>query len=68
MMGAGPPLITKARVADPEPPALVAPSVTVDVLAEDTVPEITPVLLLRVKPVGNPVAVKLVGPLLATIV
>jgi hypothetical protein len=43
-------------VALPVPPLLVALTVTVEVAAAVGVPEINPVVLLTVNPVGNPVA------------
>jgi hypothetical protein len=44
------------RVALPVPPLLVALNVTVDVAAAVGVPEINPVLVLIIRPAGNPVA------------
>jgi hypothetical protein len=58
----------KTKVAEPVPFALVALSVTLEVPAAVGVPEITPVVVLTESPAGNPVAVKLVGLLLAVIV
>ena len=58
----------KANVADPVPVALVALNVTLDVPVAVGVPETTPVAVLTESPLGNPVAVKLVGLLLAVIV
>jgi hypothetical protein len=46
----------RARLFVPEPPALVALRVTVEVAAAVGVPEITPLVALTVKPAGNPVA------------
>ena len=60
--------IVRAKVAEPVPPALVALSVTLEVPAAAGVPEITPVVVLMESPAGNPVALKLVGLLLAVIV
>ena len=60
-------LIVKVRVAVPVPPLLVALSVTVDVPAVVGVPEIKPVPVLTRRLAGNPVALKLVGLLLAVI-
>jgi len=54
-------------VADPVPPALVALIVTVEVAAAVGVPVIWPVVVLTLKPAGSPVALKLVGLLLAAI-
>jgi hypothetical protein len=58
----------KVSVALPVPPALVALIVTVYVPAVVGVPEISPVVVFTVKPAGSPVALKLVGLLLAVIV
>jgi hypothetical protein len=63
--GAG--LMVKVNVALPVPPALLALIVTVYVPAVVGVPEITPVLVFTLKPTGNPVALKLVGLLVAVI-
>jgi len=49
------------------PPALVALRVTVYVPAVVGVPEINPVLVFTVSPPGSPVALKLVGLLIAII-
>jgi hypothetical protein len=49
-------LIVKVSVWLPVPPALVALIVTVYVPAVVGVPEINPVLVLTLKPAGNPVA------------
>ena len=48
--------MVSVRVALPVPPALVAPSVTVEVPAAVGVPEISPVAVLTDKPAGKPVA------------
>ena len=61
-------LIVKDNVADPFPAALVALNATLDVPAAVGVPEMTPVAVLTESPAGNPVALKLVGLLLAVIV
>jgi hypothetical protein len=65
-------LIVKVSVALPVPPALVALMVTLYGLPASVpiagVPEIKPVVVFTVKPDGNPVALKLVGLLLAVIV
>jgi len=61
-------LIVKVNVWLPVPPALVALIVTVYVPAVVGVPEINPVLVFTVKPAGSPVALKLVGLLVAVIV
>ena len=60
-------LIVKVSVALPVPPELVALIVTVYVPAVVAVPEINPVLVLTVNPAGSPVALKLVGLLVAVI-
>ena len=60
--------IVKANVAEPVPAALVAFNVTLDVPDAEGVPEMTPVVVLTESPAGNPVALKLVGLLLAVIV
>ena len=57
----------KVSVALPVPPALVALMVTVYVPAVVGVPEINPVLVFTVSPPGRPVALKLVGLLVAVI-
>ena len=49
-------LIVKVSVALPVPPALVALIVTLYVPAVVGVPEITPVLVFTLKPVGRPAA------------
>ena len=59
--------MVKVSVALPVPPALVALIVTVYVPAVVGVPEINPVLVSTVKPAGSPVALKLVGLLVAVI-
>jgi len=66
MTGAGG-LMVKVSVALPVPPALVALIVTVYVPAVVGVPEINPVLVSTVKPAASPVALKLVGLLVAVI-
>ena len=60
-------LIVKVSVALPVPPALVALIVTPYVPAVVGVPEITPVVVFTVNPPGSPVALKLVGLLVAVI-
>ena len=60
-------LIVKVSVALPVPPALVALIVTLYVPAVVGVPEITPVVVFTVNPPGSPVALKLVGLLVAVI-
>jgi hypothetical protein len=67
MTGAGG-LMVKVSVALPVPPALVALMVTLYVPAVVGVPEINPVLVFTVNPAGSPVALKLVGLLVAVIV
>jgi hypothetical protein len=59
--------MVKVKVALPVPPALVALIVTLYVPAVVGVPEIAPVLVFTLKPAGNPVALKLVGLLVAVI-
>jgi len=61
-------LIVMTRVALPVPPALVALMVTLYVPAVVGVPEISPVIVFTANPAGSPVALKLVGLLLAAIV
>lgn len=51
----------------PVPAEFVAEIVTVDVPADEGVPEINPVEVLTVNPAGNPAAPKDVGLLLAVI-
>ena len=65
---AGSVLIVKVKVAEPVPPALVALMVTLLMPPDAGVPEITPLLVLMASPAGKPVALKLVGLLLAGIV
>ena len=60
--------MVKANVAEPVPFAFVALNVTLDVPAAVGVPEMTPVVVLTESPAGSPVALKLVGLLLAVIV
>ena len=50
-------LIVSVSVPVPVPPALVAPSATLEVPAVVVVPEIRPVTVFADKPVGKPVAV-----------
>jgi hypothetical protein len=54
-------LIVNVSVSVPVPPALVALKVTLVVAAVVGVPEIRPVVVLTVRPAGNPVALKEVG-------
>ena len=62
-------VITRVAVAVLQEPApLLAVMVTLVVPAVVGVPEITPVLVLTVRPAGNGLAVKLVGLLVAVIV
>ena len=49
-------MMVRVSVALPVPPALVALMVTLYVPAVVGVPEISPVLVLTVKPAGGPVA------------
>ena len=67
VMTGGGGLIVNVKVALPVPLLLVALMVTLYVPAVVGVPEINPVLVLTVKPEGNPVALKLVGLLVAVI-
>jgi hypothetical protein len=60
--------MVNVSVALPVPPALVALMVTLYVPAVVGVPEIDPVAGFTVKPEGSPVALKLVGLLVAVIV
>ena len=55
------------KVAVPDPAALVAPIVTLVVPVAVGVPVIRPVVVLTDSPAGSPVALKLVGVLLAAI-
>ena len=57
--------MVNTSVADPLPPALLALMVTELVPVADGVPEITPVEVLTLNPVGSPVALKLVELLVA---
>ena len=59
--------MVKVSVALPVPPELVALMVTLYVPAVVGVPEINPVLVFTLKPAGSPVALKLVGLLVAAI-
>ena len=59
--------IVRTKVAVPVPAAFVALIVVFVVPAAVGVPEMRPLLVLTLKPDGNPVALKLVGPLLAAI-
>jgi len=62
-------VITKVALAVLQGVApLLAVMVTLDVPAVVGVPEITPVLVLTVSPAGRPIALKLVGLLVAVIV
>ena len=67
MTGGGGLLIVKVSVALPVPPALVALMVTLYVPAVVGVPEIKPELVFTDRPAGSPVALKLVGLLVAVI-
>ena len=60
-------LIVKVNVVVPVPPELVALIVTVYVPAVVGVPEIKPELVFTDRPAGSPVALKLVGLLVAVI-
>lgn len=61
-------MIVTVKVANPVPPALVALIVTLYVPVVVGVPEINPVVGSTVRPGGKPVALKLVGLLVAVIV
>lgn len=63
-------LRTKFKFVLPVPDALVAliTAVTVDEPVAEGVPEITPVVVLMLRPAGRPVALKLIGVFVATIV
>ena len=58
----------KVRVAWPVPPALLAPSVTLETPFVVGVPEINPELVAIPNPGGSPDALKLVGEALAAMV
>ena len=60
-------LIVRVRVAVPVPPALEALKVILELPAEVGVPEMRPVTVSTDNPVGSPVALKLVGLLVAVI-
>jgi hypothetical protein len=60
-------LTVRLSVADPVPPALVALIVTLEVPAAVGVPEINPLDVFTDSPAGSPLALKLVGVLLAVI-
>jgi hypothetical protein len=60
--------MVRANVAEPVPAALVALIVTLKLPAAVGVPEMTPVVVLTDSPAGKPVALKLVGLLLAVMV
>jgi hypothetical protein len=60
-------LIVRLSVADPVPPALFALIVTLEVPAALGVPEINPLDVFTDSPAGSPLALKLVGVLLAVI-
>ena len=60
-------LIVIVRVLVPVPPAFVALKETELLPSAVGVPEITPVPVFTLRPVGSPVALKLVGVLLAAI-
>ena len=60
-------LIVSESVRFPVPPEFVAPKVTVEIAAVVGVPEMRPEPVFTVKPAGNPLALKLVGLLVAVI-
>ena len=55
------------KLDEPAPPAFDADRFTVKLPADVGVPEIRPVVALRLNPVGRPVALKLVALLLTVI-
>ena len=57
--------MVSTKVAEPEPPALVAKRVGENVPVTVGVPEMTPVAVFTLNPVGSEVALKLVGLLVA---
>ena len=59
--------MVSVSVAVPVPPAFVALSVTDEVPVAVGVPEIRPLVVFTVRPAGSPVALKLVGELVAVI-
>ncbi len=61
-------LMVNVTVKRPVPVASVAPTVAVNVPKAVGVPVIAPVVVLIINPAGKPVAVKLVGELLAATV
>ena len=61
-------MMVRVRVAVPVPVTLVAPRVTLEVPAAVGMPLIAPVEGLTERPAGRPVALKLVGELVAVIV
>ena len=63
--GAGKTVMVK--VALPVPPTLIALMVAATVPVDKGAPEISPVVALKLRPLGNPVALKLVGVLLPVI-
>ena len=65
--GAGGAARTSERVPETVPPIFVAPMATENVPVAAGVPEISPVDELTANPDGSPVALKLVGALLALI-
>ena len=65
--GVGGLIVRVSVTVGPVPPLLVALSVTLEVPVRVGVPEIRPVPVLMVSPAGSPVALKLVGLLLAVI-
>jgi hypothetical protein len=67
MVRGGGGLITRTNVAVPVPPAFVALKATFEVPGVVGVPEIKPLVALTDNPVGNAVALKLVGLLVPVI-
>ena len=60
--------MVSTNAAEPVPPALIAKRVGVNVPVTVGVPETTPVALFTFNPTGRPVALKLVGLLVAVMV
>ena len=67
IIGAGNGVTVSVSVLAPVPLALLARSEMANVPAVDGTPEITPVVVSTVRPVGSPMAAKLVGLLVAVI-
>ncbi len=67
MTGAGGLLTVNVKVMFPVPPELVALKSTLEVPAMVGAPVIKPVAVFKDKPTGSPVALKLVGLLMAVV-